>query len=107
LIRSVRDGGRFSSQQAASRRLDKAFQAFFQRVKAGEKPDCPRFRGAMWFDTVDFPKDGDGPPTADRSECDPVWERSQKQSSAHWLVRVGPCGGLLWRPHPIPRRSSP
>ncbi|MEU5185941.1 transposase [Streptomyces klenkii] len=50
----------FSSQQATLRRLDKAFQAFFRRVKAGEKPGYPRFRGAMWFDTVDFPKDGDG-----------------------------------------------
>ncbi|MER6386725.1 transposase, partial [Streptomyces sp. NPDC001250] len=50
----------FSSQQATLRRLDKAFQAFFRRVKAGEKPGCPRFRGANWFDTVDFPRDGDG-----------------------------------------------
>ncbi|NLU67847.1 RNA-guided endonuclease TnpB family protein [Streptomyces sp. HNM0574] len=50
----------FSSQQATLRRLDKAFQAFFRRVKAGEKPGYPRFRGANWFDTVEFPKDGDG-----------------------------------------------
>ncbi|PVE13242.1 RNA-guided endonuclease InsQ/TnpB family protein [Streptomyces scopuliridis] len=50
----------FSSQQATLRRLDKAFQAFFRRVKAGDKPGCPRFRGVNWFDTVDFPKDGDG-----------------------------------------------
>ncbi|MFA3839094.1 RNA-guided endonuclease InsQ/TnpB family protein [Streptomyces aureus] len=50
----------FSSQQATLRRLDKAFQAFFRRVKAGQKPGYPRFRGAMWFDTVEFPRDGDG-----------------------------------------------
>ena len=50
----------FSSQQATLRRLDRAMQAFFRRVKAGEKPGCPRFRGVNWFDTVDFPKDGDG-----------------------------------------------
>ncbi|MFI6694551.1 RNA-guided endonuclease InsQ/TnpB family protein [Streptomyces sp. NPDC050433] len=50
----------FSSQQATLRRLDKAFQAFFRRVKAGEKPGYPRFRGVNWFDTVEFPKDGDG-----------------------------------------------
>ncbi|MFI8504285.1 RNA-guided endonuclease InsQ/TnpB family protein [Streptomyces sp. NPDC085524] len=50
----------FSSQQATLRRLDKAFQAFFRRVKAGDTPGCPRFRGVNWFDTVDFPKDGDG-----------------------------------------------
>jgi putative transposase len=50
----------FSSQQATLRRLDKAMQAFFRRVKAGDKPGYPRFRGVNWFDTVDFPKDGDG-----------------------------------------------
>ncbi|WP_224276612.1 RNA-guided endonuclease TnpB family protein [Streptomyces sp. LS1784] len=50
----------FSSQQATLRRLDKAFAAFFRRVKSGEKPGYPRFRGVNRFDTVDFPKDGDG-----------------------------------------------
>jgi putative transposase len=50
----------FSSQQATLRRLDKAFAAFFRRVRCGEKPGYPRFRGVNWFDTVDFPKDGDG-----------------------------------------------
>jgi putative transposase len=46
----------FSSQQATLRRLDKAFAAFFRRVKAGETPGYPRFRGVNWFDTVDFPR---------------------------------------------------
>ncbi|WP_405684194.1 RNA-guided endonuclease InsQ/TnpB family protein [Streptomyces sp. NBC_00057] len=50
----------FSSQQATLRRLDKAFAAFFRRIKAGETPGYPRFRGVNWFDTVEFPKDGDG-----------------------------------------------
>jgi transposase len=50
----------FSSQQATLRRLDKAFQAFFRRVKAGDKPGYPRFKGRGWFDTVEWPKDGDG-----------------------------------------------
>ncbi|MGW2563055.1 RNA-guided endonuclease InsQ/TnpB family protein [Streptomyces sp. NPDC001514] len=50
----------FSSQQATLRRLDKAFAAFFRRIKAGEKPGHPRFRGVGRFDTVEFPKDGDG-----------------------------------------------
>lgn len=50
----------FSSQQATLRRLDKAMQAFFRRIKAGETPGYPRFRGVHWFDTVEFPKDGDG-----------------------------------------------
>ncbi|MGW2258721.1 RNA-guided endonuclease InsQ/TnpB family protein [Streptomyces sp. NPDC001780] len=50
----------FSSQQATLRRLDKAFAAFFRRIKAGDKPGYPRFRGVNWFDTVEFPKDRDG-----------------------------------------------
>ncbi|MGW4689168.1 RNA-guided endonuclease InsQ/TnpB family protein [Streptomyces sp. NPDC004244] len=50
----------FSSQQATLRRLDKAFAAFFRRIKAGDEPGYPRFRGIGRFDTVDFPKDGDG-----------------------------------------------
>ncbi|MBL3665819.1 transposase [Streptomyces sp. M2CJ-2] len=50
----------FSSQQATLRRLDKAFAAFFQRVKAGRTPGYPRFKGVGHFDTVTFPKDGDG-----------------------------------------------
>ncbi|MFG2766534.1 RNA-guided endonuclease InsQ/TnpB family protein [Streptomyces rubiginosohelvolus] len=50
----------FSSQQATLRRLDKAFAAFFRRVKSGDTPGYPRFRGMNWFDTVDFPRDGDG-----------------------------------------------
>ncbi|MFE2032761.1 RNA-guided endonuclease InsQ/TnpB family protein [Streptomyces scopuliridis] len=50
----------FSSQQATLRRLDKAFAAFFRRVTSGDTPGYPRFRGVNWFDTVEFPKDGDG-----------------------------------------------
>ncbi|MET8102004.1 transposase [Streptomyces sp. NPDC005236] len=50
----------FSSQQATLRRLDKAFVAFFQRVRAGDTPGYPRFKGIGHFNTVVFPKDGDG-----------------------------------------------
>jgi transposase len=50
----------FSSQQATLRRLDKAFRAFFGRVQAGRTPGFPRFKGRGWFDTVGWPKDGDG-----------------------------------------------
>ena len=53
----------FSSCQRTLRRLDRAFQAFFRRVKGGEKagrffaakkPGYPRFRGYGRFDSVDF-----------------------------------------------------
>ena len=50
----------FSSCQATLRRLDRAFQAFFRRLKAGEAPGYPRFKGWNLFDTVEFPSYGDG-----------------------------------------------
>jgi putative transposase len=53
----------FSSQQATLRRLSKAFAGFFRRVKTakpGVKPGYPRFKGAGRFDSVEWPKDGDG-----------------------------------------------
>jgi putative transposase len=50
----------FSSQQATLRRLDRAFAGFFRRVRAGETPGYPRFRSAHRFDSVAWPKDGDG-----------------------------------------------
>jgi putative transposase len=50
----------FSSEQATLRRLNRAFVAFFRRVKAGETPGYPRFKAARRFDTVEWPKDGDG-----------------------------------------------
>jgi putative transposase len=53
----------FSSQQATLRRLNKAFDGFFRRVKqagSGVKAGYPRFEGKARFDSVQWPKDGDG-----------------------------------------------
>ncbi|MEU6727786.1 transposase [Nonomuraea wenchangensis] len=50
----------FSSQQATLRRLDRAFGAFFDRIQAGRTPGFPRYKGRGRFDTVEWPKDGDG-----------------------------------------------
>jgi putative transposase len=50
----------FSSCQATLRRLDRAFQAFLRRRKAGETPGYPRFKGRTRFATVEFPSYGDG-----------------------------------------------
>jgi putative transposase len=53
----------FSSQQATLRLLNRAFAGFFRRVKIakpGVKPGYPRFKGAGRFDSVEWPKDGDG-----------------------------------------------
>src|SRR5271157_5488706 len=44
----------YTSLQQTLRRLDKAFAAFFRRVKAGEKPGYPRFRGKHRFTTIEY-----------------------------------------------------
>jgi putative transposase len=49
----------FTSQQQTLRRLDRAFQGFFQRVRAGRTAGYPRFKSAARWDSVDF-VDGDG-----------------------------------------------
>jgi putative transposase len=44
--------------QDVLRRLDKAFQAFFRRVKAGEKPGFPRFRARTRYDSFTYAQSG-------------------------------------------------
>jgi putative transposase len=39
-------------------RIDLAFEAFFRRVKAGEMPGYPRFRGRGWYDSLCYPQAG-------------------------------------------------
>ena len=50
----------FTSAQGTLRRLDKAFSNFFRRVKAGETAGYPRFKGADRFNSILFPKHGNG-----------------------------------------------
>jgi putative transposase len=45
--------------QRTLKRLDRAYQAFFRRVKAGADPGFPRFRGRDRFDSIEFTA-GDG-----------------------------------------------
>jgi putative transposase len=40
-------------------RLDKAFAAFFRRVKAGEKPGYPRFQGKNRYNSFTYPQVGE------------------------------------------------
>lgn len=44
--------------QDVLKRLDKAFKAFFRRVKAGSTPGYPRFKGAGWYDSFTYPQSG-------------------------------------------------
>jgi len=41
-------------------RIDRAFQAFFHRVKAGEKPGYPRFQGRTRYHSFTYPQYGNG-----------------------------------------------
>lgn len=62
-IRGFHDGIaklNFSASQDILRRLDKSFQAFFRRIKTGDTPGFPRFKGKERFDSITFPAYGDG-----------------------------------------------
>jgi putative transposase len=44
--------------QDVLRRLDKAFAAFFRRLRNGEKPGYPRFQGEGRYDSFTYPQSG-------------------------------------------------
>ena len=44
--------------QDTLKRLDKAFQNFFRRIKRKEKPGFPRFRSARFFNSMTYPQSG-------------------------------------------------
>jgi putative transposase len=44
--------------QETLKRLEKAFDAFFRRLKAGEKPGFPRFRSRSRYDSITYPQTG-------------------------------------------------
>ncbi|MDD1762460.1 MAG: transposase [Methanothrix sp.] len=62
LVAEKKDGnfkGIFSQVlQDVLRRLDKSFKAFFRRVKAGEEPGYPRFKGDGWYKSFTYPQVG-------------------------------------------------
>jgi putative transposase len=78
-----------SSVQQLLRRLDKSFKAFFRRVKAGEKPGFPRFKGRNRFDSLDY-RHGDG--------CK---LKESEGRSVFYLQNVGDLKLKLHRPLPM------
>jgi putative transposase len=50
----------FSACQDVLRRLDKAFKSFFERIKRGDKPGFPRYKGKGRYNSVTWPSYGDG-----------------------------------------------
>ena len=61
-IRAAGDLGlaNFSCCQDILRRVNKTYEAFFRRVKRGEKAGYPRFKSRGRFDSITFPSYGDG-----------------------------------------------
>jgi putative transposase len=53
-------GVNFSMLQAVCRRAQRTFDAFFRRVKAGQKAGYPRFKSRTRWDSITFPRYGDG-----------------------------------------------
>ena len=49
--------GHAQAMQEAQKRVDLAFRAFFRRVKGGEKPGYPRFRGKRRYDSFTYPQE--------------------------------------------------
>ena len=49
--------GQAQTMQDAQKRVDLAFRAFFQRVKSGEKPGYPRFKGDGRYNSFTYPQD--------------------------------------------------
>jgi putative transposase len=50
----------YSACQDVLKRLNKSFDNFFRRIKQGQTPGFPRFKGKNKFDTITFPSYGDG-----------------------------------------------
>jgi len=74
----------FTSQQQTLRRLDRAFQGFFQRVRAGRTAGYPRFKSTARWDSVDF-VDGDG---ARWRDPEGKWARAYLQGVGHVKVNA-------------------
>jgi putative transposase len=113
----------FSSQQATLRRLNKAFDGFFRRVKAGRPPGYPRFKGKGRFDSVEWPEDGDGArwhPETDQAYLQgigrvkvsahrPVQGRVKtiqiRREGLHWML-ILPCDDVPANPLPHTGRQA-
>lgn len=67
------------------RRVDKAYQAFFRRVKNGENPGHPRFKGHNWYDSFTYP-DHNNWKLDERSR--PAEKRGRVASKLH-LSKIG------------------
>jgi putative transposase len=77
-------------------RLDKAFKAFFRRVKNGEVPGYPRFKPWFRYDSLTYPQSGFG-----IEPCGPTPNGKNRQAK-HWtrlsLAKIGSLWMKMHRP---------
>jgi putative transposase len=96
-------------------RLDLAFQAFFRRLKAGEQPGYPRFRGPDRYDSFCFPQapsgcqlNGDRLTLSGIGTLRVVLHRPLEGKPTTVCVRRSPTGkwyvtfACEWEPAPLP-----
>jgi putative transposase len=81
-------GVNFSMLQAVCRRAQRTFDAFFRRVKAGEGAGYPRFKSRARWDSITFPRYGDG--------CKLTGDRLYIQGVGALKVKLHrPLGGMI------------
>lgn len=74
-----------SSQQMTLRRLKRAFDAFFRRVKSGQTPGFPRFKSMDRFPGFSFKSHGDG------------WRFTPEDNWKHGSLRLSGVGQITAR----------
>jgi putative transposase len=82
--------------QDVLRRLDKAFKAFFRRVKSGEVPGYPRFKAWFRYNSLTYPQSGFG-----IEPCGPAPQgknRQAKQWAKLTLAKIGTIWMNMHRP---------
>jgi len=78
--------------QNVSERVDLAFKAFFRRVKAGEDPGYPRFRGRGRYNSITYPQYGSGRGPGGRADgAEPL---SGQEHSGRGVDRVSRLSGV-------------
>ena len=105
--------------QNVLRRLEKAFQAFFQRVRKGQKPGFPRFKSRRRYDSITFPSHGDGNKLLPSGHLfvqgvgnvkvklhRPLYGKMKtvtvRRQNEHWYV----CFSVETAPHPLPESDK-
>ncbi len=77
-------------------RVARAYQAFYRRVKNGEKPGYPRFKGRNWYDSFTYPDHAGWKLTGDEQEK-PHGEKHKKGKATLALAKIGTVKVILHR----------